>query len=126
MFADNTLIPMLPAHDIERAKQFYLDKLGLKPIEGDEESSVRFEAGDSSFVVYQSQYAGTNQATAAMFEVEDVHACVDALKDLDVEFQEFDMGGLEMDNSVLTAPSGYKAAWFYDSERNIIGVAQAP
>ena len=125
MFADSTLTTMLPAHDVERAKEFYLDKLGLKPIEGDD-GSVRFEAGDSMFMVYQSQFAGTNKATAAMFEVDDLTGCVAALKDLDVEFQEFELDGLEMDNSILTAPSGYKAAWFYDTERNIIGLAEAP
>ena len=125
MFADSTLTTMLPAADLERAKAFYLDKLGLKPIEG-EMGDVRFEAGDSTFIVYQSEYAGTNQATAAMFQVEDVDACVTALKADGVEFQEFEFEGMTMDNSVLTAPSGFKAAWFYDSERNIIGLGQEP
>lgn len=125
MFADTTMTTMLPAHDVDRAKQFYVDKLGLKPAD-DSEGTVRFRAGDSTFVVYESQFAGTNQATAAMFEVEDIASCVNALKALDVDFQEFEVQGLEMDNSILTAPSGYQAAWFYDSERNIIGLAQAP
>lgn len=123
MFADSTMTAMLPAADLERAKAFYLDKLGLKPIE-DEMGNVRFEAGDSSFVVYPSEFAGTNQATAAMFEVEDVHACVTALKSDGVEFQEFEIEGMSMEDSVLTAPNGLKVAWFYDSERNIIGIAQ--
>lgn len=123
MFADSTLTTMLPAADLERAKAFYLDKLGLKPIES-ETGVVRFTAGESTFIVYPSEFAGSNQATAAMFEVEDVDACVTALKADGVEFQEFEIEGMTMENSVLTSPAGYKAAWFYDSERNIIGLGQ--
>lgn len=124
MFADTTLQLMLPASDMERAKNFYLNKLGLKPIDG-VMGDARFEAGDSTFIVYPSEFAGTNKATAATFHVEDVEACVNALKAEGVEFQEFELEGLSMENSILTAPSGEKVAWFFDSEGNIIAVGQA-
>ncbi len=123
MFADRTLIPTLPASDIARAKAFYTEKLGLKPIEG-EMGDLTIEAGDSRFVVYPSEYAGTNRATAASWEVEDLDACVTDLKSVGVEFQEFELQGMKMENSILTAPNGTRAAWFVDSEGNIVGLSQ--
>lgn len=125
MLEGKTLVAMLPAADLERAKQFYADKLDLKPTM-DEGGAVRYEAGDTWFYLYQSEFAGTNQATAAVWEVDDIHGAVATLKDRGVEFQDFEIEGLTMDNSILTSPTGNKAAWFYDSERNILGLLQRP
>lgn len=123
MFADVTLIPSLPASDIARAKEFYLDKLGLKPT-NEEEEALRYEAGDSWFLVYPSAFAGTNQATAAAWEVDDLDHTVSTLKGRGVEFQEFELDGMKMENSILTSPTGSRVAWFVDSEGNILGISQ--
>lgn len=123
MFAGKTLLPMLPASDIDRARSFYADKLGFEPAD-DADGVLRYESGGSSFIVYSSEYAGTNQATGAMWEVDDLDAVVAMLKSRDVEFQEFAFDGMEMSNSVLTSPTGTKAAWLYDSERNILGLVE--
>ena len=124
MFASSPLGATLPASDIERAKTFYREKLGLEPIEEPSEGAAMYETGGTRFLLYQSTFAGTNQATAAAWEVEDIAAVVGELKSRGVEFQEFEMEGMDMHDSVLTDPDGTKAAWFYDSERNIIGVVQ--
>ena len=123
MFAGRTLIPMLAAADLDRARAFYADKLDLKPV-GDGGGPLRYECGDSAFLVYPSEFAGTNQATAAMWEVDDIDGTVTALKDRGVEFQEFDYEEMTMQNSILTSPDGARVAWFFDSERNILGLVQ--
>lgn len=119
MFADRTLIPALPASDMERAKMFYLDTFGLKPTEEDAEGA-RYETGESWFLVYPSAFAGTNQATAAAWEVDDLPDTVTRLKARGVEFQEFELEGMPMVDSIVTAPGGTHAAWMVDSEGNII------
>ena len=119
MFAGRTLIPMLAASDLDRARAFYADALDLKPV--DDAGVLRYETGGSSFVVYLSEFAASNQATAAMWEVDDLDGTVTTLKGRGVEFQNFDFEGATMENSILTGPEGTRAAWFYDSERNIIG-----
>ena len=123
MFGPKPLVPMLPASDIDRAIAFYRDTLGLKPV-GDEAGGARFEAGGSWFVVYPSQFAGTNKATAAGWEVDDLEAAVTELKGKGVTFQEFEMEGMTMENSIMSAPDGTQAAWFEDTEGNIIGLVQ--
>jgi len=124
MFESLPLGATLPASDIARAKAFYGDQLGLKPVDSYEDNSLVYETGGARFVVYQSAFAGTNQATAASWEVDDVAGAVRELKSRGVEFQEFEMEDMKMVDSVLTAPDGMKAAWFFDSERNIIGLVQ--
>ena len=124
MFEGTTLVPMLPAADIERAKRFYSDKLDLKPTS--DEDVLRYEAGGSWFYVYPSEFAGTNKATAAAWEVNDIAAVVTELKSRGVEFQEFEIDDMPMENSILTSPTGNKAAWFFDSEGNIIGLLEPP
>lgn len=120
MFQGRTLIPMLPAGDLERAKSFYADKLDMKPV--DDRGLLRYECGDSWFGVYPSAYANTNQATAAAWEVDDIEGLVTGLKGRGVEFQNFEADGAHMVNSILTSPDGTRAAWFFDSEGNILGI----
>ena len=123
MFENTPLGATLPASDIERAKTFYRDKLGLKPIEdNDEGGGVMYETGGARFLVYPSEFAGTNKATAAAWEVDDLDGAVNELKGRGVSFQEFDMDDMTMQNSILEAPDGTRAAWFTDSEGNIIGL----
>ena len=124
MFEGNTLVPMLPASDIERAKMFYADKLDMKPTS--DEGVLRYESGGSWFYVYPSEFAGSNKATAAAWEVDDIDGAVTALKSRGVEFQAFEYEGVTMENSILTAPGGERAAWFFDSEGNILGLLQQP
>lgn len=124
MFAGRTLIPMLAASDLARAKAFYADKLDMKPADGPE-GVLRYEYGDSHFLVYPSEFAGTNKATAAMWEVDNLESTVTALKERGVRFQEFEMEGVSMDDSILTSPDGIRAAWFFDSEDNILGLVES-
>lgn len=126
MFEGSTIIATLPAADLERAKAWYRDMFGWEPAEADPMRNLRYSLADSEFILYPSQYAGTNQATAAGLQVTDLTAAVAALKEKGADFQEFEMDGTTWENSILTAPDGLRAAWVVDSEGNIIGLSEAP
>jgi catechol 2,3-dioxygenase-like lactoylglutathione lyase family enzyme len=108
---------------MERAKAFYRDKLGLEPVQSDE-GSARYQVGGTTFMVYPSEYSGTNKATAAGFAVADVEAAVAALRGRGVVFDDIEYAGMSSVDGVLTMPDGSKGAWFSDSEGNILGVFQ--
>jgi predicted enzyme related to lactoylglutathione lyase len=112
----------LPASDLERAKAWYAEVLQLEPSETTEDGSFIYEVGGSFFMVYASQFAGTNQATA--ISVDDVDAAVTDLKARGAVFENYDFGeDFRTVDGILTSPSGRKMAWLKDSEGNILGVA---
>jgi predicted enzyme related to lactoylglutathione lyase len=114
----------LPASDLERAKAWYAEVLQLEPSETTEDGSFIYEVDGSFFMVYASQFAGTNQATAAAISVDDVDAAVADLKARGAVFENYDFGeDFRTVDGILTSPSGRKMAWLKDSEGNILGVA---
>lgn len=119
------LRPALPASDIERAKGWYADKLGLQPVNVTEYGDVEYESGGSMFFLYESQFAGTNQATAATFRVLDFDATITMLRSNGVAFEHVDLGemGSTVDGVIASPDGKLKAAWFKDSEGNILSVA---
>lgn len=122
MLSNFKLIATLPASDMARAKSFYADKLGLEPVE-DGEYEAWYETGGARFLLYMSGFAGTNQATAAGFVVDDVEATVAELKGRGVAFEEYDFDELKTVDGIATTEDGTKAAWFKDSEGNIVSIA---
>ena len=121
---NSKLEPMLPASDLERAKQWYLEKLDLKPM-GEDEGGAWYQNGDGRFLLYQSEFAGTNQATAAGWEVDDVQATQAELRNRGVVFEEYNFGEeFKTVDGILTLPNGGQAAWFKDSEGNILSIAK--
>ena len=120
-----TVIASLPASDLDRARAWYSDKLGFVPSDMSDEGSLIYVMGDgSAFMVYESAFAGTNQATAAGLAVKDFDAAMAELRGSGVEFQSVDLGeGMATVDGVLTTPTGTRIAWFRDSEGNIIGLS---
>jgi catechol 2,3-dioxygenase-like lactoylglutathione lyase family enzyme len=109
--------------DIGRAKKFYEETLGLKVMD-ERADGVTFEAGKGSwFLVYPSQFAGTNKATYMSFEVEDIEATVKELRGRGVTFEEYDFPGLKTVDGIAEI-AGEKGAWFKDLDGNIIAVGQ--
>ena len=125
MFANVPLHAVLPASDLDRAKQWYSEKLGLEPVSEDEYGGVQYEAGGVMFLVYLSQFAGTNKATAAGFRVDDFDEAVAALRSKGVVFEDVDFGemGSTVDGVITLADGKDKAAWFKDSEGNILSLS---
>jgi len=117
------LFPTLPAADMARARAWYHDKLGLDPVEEMSDGTLWYEMGGSRFIVYPSRFAGSNQATAAGIMSDDFDATMANLKDRGVVFEEYDFGDdFRTVGGVLTMPDGMRAAWFKDSEGNILGM----
>ncbi len=117
---------VLPASDIERARNWYAGKLGLEPVSTNPFGDLLYEAGGVQFLVYQTELAGTNQATAAGFRLENFDEVVAFLRSHGVTFEHVDFGemGATVDG-VITTPDGQKAAWFKDSEGNTFALSMA-
>ncbi len=116
--------PTLPAADMERAKAWYASVLQLEPAGTDPNGDVWYEAGGTRFLVYTSQFAGTNKATAMGVEVDDVVAAVAELRARGGVFEDYDFGDdFRTVDGILTAPDGQKIAWLKDSEGNILGIS---
>ena len=108
--------------DLDAAKRFYADKLGLKQIGSEGQEAVTYKtAGDTTLLVYRSQYAGQNGATAVTWNVDDIQDVVRDLKSKGVTFEHYDMPGVTRQGDIhLTGKS--KAAWFKDPDGNIIAL----
>ena len=112
----------IPVSDLARARQFYEEKVGLQPKELSA-GGVIYECGGTEVFMYPTPNAGTSKASQAFWSVDDVEAEVNELKARGVKFEEYDMPGMAMKNSIATG-GGAKAAWFKDTEGNIMAVVQ--
>jgi catechol 2,3-dioxygenase-like lactoylglutathione lyase family enzyme len=123
MLQSRSMHPTIPAADLERARAYYADKLGVTPSRELPGGLVYETGGGAWFLLYPSQGAGSAQHTVAGWEVEDIDAEVAELKARGVVFEEYDLPQLRTENSVATMP-GNRAAWFRDSEGNILGLVE--
>ena len=105
------------------AKKFYEGTLGLTPTQSREPSVISYRSGNSVLLVYESQYAGTNKATAVTWMVgeRDVESIVEALKSKGVTFEHYDMPGMKREKDIHVSGS-MKAAWFKDPDGNTLCV----
>ena len=113
--------PMIAVKDIDRARKFYEETLGLdtKSAMGGEVLEVK--SGDTLINVYKSEYAGTNRATALTFDVGNIENEVASLKGKGVFFEHYDMEGLEQRGDLYVG-EGMKTAWFKDPDGNILSL----
>lgn len=112
----------LPVQDLDRARQFYADKLGLQP-EAETPAGLTYRCKDSWFLLYPSNGASTGEFTQGGWTTEDIEAEVAELKARGLIFEEYDFPGFKTVNSVATTEST-RAAWFKDSEGNLLGIVQ--
>jgi len=119
----NSTVATLPASDIDRAKAFYRDKLGLT-VTTEFPGGANFGDGSNQLSVYLAGGTSPGTFTQVTFLVDDVPAVVADLRAKGVEFQEYDMPELKTEDGVATGPDGSKLAWFKDSEGNIAGIIQ--
>jgi catechol 2,3-dioxygenase-like lactoylglutathione lyase family enzyme len=123
MLANLPVNATLPAVDLERAKRFYTESLGLSP-EMEAPGGISFRCGEGTrFVVFPSGGAASGSHTQMGWTVEDIEAEVAALKTRGVVFEEYDTPGLKTVNSIAIIGTD-KAAWFKDSEGNLLGLVQ--
>jgi catechol 2,3-dioxygenase-like lactoylglutathione lyase family enzyme len=122
------IYPNLAAADLERAKRWYADKLDLSPALDLGVGGLLYVSGGSPFAIYQTEAAGTAQNTVAGWVVDDFDQLIKDLRARGVTFEEYAMGdkGPTTVNGVATDPSGGRAAWFKDSEGNVLAITQLP
>jgi catechol 2,3-dioxygenase-like lactoylglutathione lyase family enzyme len=113
----------LPARDVERARAFYADKLNLSPF-GEDSGHLFYELGGSHFMVYPSGGAASGTHDQLGFSVEDVEATVARLRSNGVIFEEYEPPpGASATDGIMDF-GGVKAAWFKDSEGNLLSVVE--
>jgi predicted enzyme related to lactoylglutathione lyase len=116
---------ILPASDLARAKSWWQEKVGMTPTTEDP-GGLWYACADGTWVaVTRSGYAGTAKNTAVSFTVTDIEQLMEDLRDRGVVFEDYDIPGFKTENGLFES-GGYKAAWFKDSEGNIVEVAQVP
>jgi len=121
-------IGMLPVKDLDAAKSWWADRFSLKPVEELGEQGSYYEVGSTRFLVYPSQFAGSNQATAMGLRVDDLDAAVEELRSNGIEFEEYDFPGLKTVKGIATmedAGEMGRVAWFKDPDGNIISISDS-
>ena len=123
MLQNAPMYSYIPAKDVARARRFYEEKVGLKPKQ-EIAGGVVYEFGrGTACFLYPTQNAGTSKASQAYWQVQDIEREVAELKKRGVKFEEYDTQGMKTENSIFSG-GGARAAWFKDSEGNILAVIQ--
>ena len=125
MLGKTSPTPMIAVKDLDRARKFYEDTLGLKAEVEMEGEVLTVTSGDTDISVYKSEFAGTNKATALTFEVDDIEAEVKDLKDKGIFFEKYDLPGLEPRGDLYVGEGGFKTAWFKDPDGNILSLMES-
>jgi len=122
MLADSTAVANVAVRDLDVAKRFYADVLGLPEIGRQMEDLVIYRSGNSTLNVYRSQFAGTNKATAVTWAIGDAFdRTVDALKEKGVRFERYDMPGAKRDGDVHVFGE-VRVVWFKDPDGNLLNL----
>jgi catechol 2,3-dioxygenase-like lactoylglutathione lyase family enzyme len=112
----------LAVSDVQRARDFYENTLGLAPVQ-EQPGGILYKSGNSVVLVYPSEYAGTNKATAASWAVgDDLDAIVEELRSKGVSFEHYDdLPDTTREGDVHIADD-FKAVWFKDPDGNILNL----
>jgi catechol 2,3-dioxygenase-like lactoylglutathione lyase family enzyme len=124
-------ITKLPAQDLDRARRFYRDRLGLEAVE-EREGGLRYVCGTTEFHLFRSSGTASGASTQIGFEVADIDEVVAQLRARGVRFEAFDIAGFDVEDDIVTVPDNYpskgrgeRGAFFRDSEGNLLGIGQA-
>ena len=123
MFQNARAHATVAVSDIDRARKFYEETLGL-PMKQERPDGIVYETGGTEFLVYPSQFAGTSQATVMAFEVDDLDATVDDLSRRGVTLEQYDLPGLKTNDRGIAELGDLRGAWFKDPDGNILAIAQ--
>ena len=124
MLGKTDATPMIAVKDLDRAKDFYENTLGLKAKDEWGGEGATLQSGDTLINVYRSEFAGTNKATALTFQVDDIAREVAELKDKGIFFEKYDLPGLEQQGDLYVGDHGFKTAWFKDPDGNILSLIE--
>lgn len=122
MLNQGTVVATIAVRDLAAAQEFYGEVLGLEELD-QQLGGVTYASGDGKLYVYESQYAGTNKATAASWQVSDIEPAIRDLKERGIEFEHYDdIPGVTREGDLHVA-GNMKAVWFKDPDGNILNVA---
>jgi len=128
---DGKVATRIPVQELQRARTFYAEKLGLEPSE-ERPRGLLYRCGEGEFALFESAGAASGDHTQMGWEVEDIEATVEWLRGRGVVFEDYDFPGLRTVNGIAEIAGNYpskggvgeKAAWFRDSEGNLFGIGQ--
>jgi catechol 2,3-dioxygenase-like lactoylglutathione lyase family enzyme len=131
MLENAKIAARLPAQDLERARAFYSEKLGLEPSE-ERPGGLLYRASGCEFALFETAGTSPGEFTQMGWEVDDIEATVGELKTRGVVFEEVDLPGLKTVDGIAEVSGNYpskggkgeRAAWFRDSEGNMLGIGQ--
>jgi catechol 2,3-dioxygenase-like lactoylglutathione lyase family enzyme len=126
-----SLAVRLPAQDLDRARAFYSQRLGLDPID-ERPGGLLYSVGGQEFVVFASTGTASGEHTQMGFTVPDLDSAVAELRARGLEFEHFEFGDFEVKDGIVTVPgyysskppTGERAIWFRDSEGNLLGLGE--
>ena len=133
VLAGSNVASRIPAQDHRRARSFYAEKLGPEPVE-ERPGGLRYRCGNGEFALFESAGAAAGDRTQmAWEEVDDLEEIIAQLRERGVIFEEYDVPGLETVNGIAEVEGNYpskggvgeQAAWFKDSEGNLLAIGQA-
>jgi catechol 2,3-dioxygenase-like lactoylglutathione lyase family enzyme len=121
----------LPAQDLDRARRFYAEKLGLEPVD-ERPGGLLYRCGGTDFALFRSAGASPGTFTQMGWEVDDIETVVSQLQQRGVVFEEVDLPGFRTKNGIADIDGNYpsknargeRAAWFRDSEGNLLGIGE--
>ena len=130
MLNDSAVSTRLPAQDLARARAFYAEKLGLEPVE-ERPGGLRYQCGSGRFSLFESTGTASGTHTQMAWEVDDIEAVVAELRRRGVVFEQVEVPGLRTVDGIAEVEGNYpsagvaeRAAWFRDSEGNLLGIGQ--
>ena len=124
MLQDAPVHTTLPCQDLERARRFYSEKLGLEPA-SEEPAGLFYETGGTRFLLFPSSGRASGDHTQMGFRVQDMEATVQGLKERGLAFEQYDFPGFDRETSIATT-GAVRSTWFKDSEGNLLGIVQLP
>ena len=131
MLESSSVATRLPAQDLDRARAFYAEKLGLAPLE-ERPGGLLYRCAGGEFVLFDSAGAPSGTHTQMAWQVDDIDAVVAELKGRGVVFEEYDLPGLTTVDGIVEISGNYpskggrgeRGAWFRDSEGNLLAIGQ--
>lgn len=130
MLTNAKVASRLPARDLNRARAFYSEKLGLDPVE-QRQGGLRYVCAGGEFAIFVSAGMQSGTHTQMGWEVDDIDKTVRELRARGVEFEEYDLPGLKTVDGIAEIYGNYpskgigeRGAWFRDSEGNLLGIGQ--
>ncbi len=124
MLGNNPICAILPTQDLDRARNFYVDKLGLQESGESMPGGLLLEAGAGSKLYIYERGPSHAEHTQAGFNVDNIESIVDEMTTAGVKFEHYDSSPIKTNEKGIAELDGVKSAWFKDPDGNILAINQ--